>query len=108
VPPAMTAEALPVMIVWAPRTIALREEAQTLLTVVQTIEFGRWAPRAHWRAGFWPRLGHVKRSLLRRGLGRLERRYLGTYLAERTLPKKTSSMSSGFTLGTRSKAAVAI
>lgn len=32
------------------------EEAQTLLTVVQTVEVGREAPRAHWRAGFWPRL----------------------------------------------------
>ena len=35
----------------------LRPEAQTLLTVVQTVEEGRPAVRAHWRAGFWPTLG---------------------------------------------------
>ena len=56
VPPATTTEALPVMIVWAPRMIALMEEAQTLLTVVATVDSGSPAPIAHWRAGFWPKL----------------------------------------------------
>ena len=56
VPPAMIAEALPVMMVWAARMMAFKLEAQTLLTVVQTVEFGRPAPRAHCRAGFCPRL----------------------------------------------------
>ena len=55
----MTTEALPVMIVWAARTMAFSEEAQTLFTVVQTVASGRPAPRAHWRAGAWPRLIHV-------------------------------------------------
>ncbi len=50
------AEALPVMIDWAPRMMALRDEAQTLFTVVQTVEWGMPAPRAHCRAGFCPRL----------------------------------------------------
>jgi hypothetical protein len=36
--------------------MALRPEAQTLLTVVQTVDWLRPAPIAHWRAGFWPRL----------------------------------------------------
>lgn len=49
-------EALPVMIVWVARMMDLRPEAQTLLTVVQTVESGRPAPMAHCRAGFWPRL----------------------------------------------------
>lgn len=31
-------------------------EAQTLFMVVQTVESGRPALMAHWRAGFWPRL----------------------------------------------------
>ncbi len=35
---------------------ALVPEAQTLFTVVQTVVSGRPALRAHWRAGFWPRL----------------------------------------------------
>lgn len=35
---------------------ALVPEAQTLLTVVQTVESVRPALMAHWRAGFWPRL----------------------------------------------------
>ena len=52
----MTADALPVIIVWAARTIAFSEEAQTLFTVVQTVESGMPAPRAHCRAGAWPRL----------------------------------------------------
>ena len=56
VPPATTAEALPVMIVCAASTIALVPEAQTLFTVVQTVESLRPAVIAHWRAGFWPRL----------------------------------------------------
>ena len=37
--------------------MALREEAQTLFIVVQTVESGMPALTAHWRAGFWPRLG---------------------------------------------------
>jgi hypothetical protein len=49
--------AFPVMMVWAPTMRALMDEAQTLLTVVQTTDSGSPAPRAHWRAGFWPRLG---------------------------------------------------
>ena len=53
----MIAEALPVMMVWVARMIALREEAQTLLIVVQTVESGMPALMAHCRAGFWPRLG---------------------------------------------------
>lgn len=57
VPPAMITEALPVIIVWVARMMALREEAQTLFIVVQTVESGMPALRAHWRAGFWPRLG---------------------------------------------------
>ena len=52
VPPAMMIEALPVIIVWAPRIMALRLEAQTLFTVVATVLSGRPALRAHWRAGF--------------------------------------------------------
>ena len=51
-PPAMMIEALPVIIVWAPRIMALRLEAQTLFTVVATVLSGRPALRAHWRAGF--------------------------------------------------------
>lgn len=39
--------------------MALMLDAQTLLTVVQTVEFGRPAPIAHWRAGFCPRLGEM-------------------------------------------------
>lgn len=42
--------------VWAPRMVALRPEAQTLLTVVATTPSERPAPMAHWRAGAWPRL----------------------------------------------------
>lgn len=58
-PPATMMLALPVMIVCAPRMMAFTEEAQTLLMVVQTVESGRPAPRAHCRAGFWPMLGYV-------------------------------------------------
>ena len=44
--------------------MAFSEEAQTLFTVVQTVESRRPAPRAHWRAGAWPRLINVScRSL---------------------------------------------
>lgn len=57
VPPATTHEAVPVMMVWAARITDLALEAQTLLMVVQIVELGRPALRAHWRAGFWPRLG---------------------------------------------------
>lgn len=56
VPPARTQEAVPVMMVWAARIMDLVPDAQTLLTVVQTVESGRPALMAHWRAGFWPRL----------------------------------------------------
>lgn len=56
-PPAIMAEAEPVWMVCVARVIAFREEAQTLFMVVQTMVLGREAPRAHWRAGFWPRLG---------------------------------------------------
>jgi hypothetical protein len=59
-PPATTIEALPVMMVWAPRIMALIEEAQTLLTVVQTVESFSPAPRAHCLAGFCPRLEWVR------------------------------------------------
>ena len=47
VPPAMIAEALPVMMVWVARIMALREEAQTLFIVVQTVESGMPALMAH-------------------------------------------------------------
>lgn len=56
VPPATTISALPVMMVWAPKMTALRAEAQTLLTVVQTVLSERPAPSAHCLAGFWPLL----------------------------------------------------
>jgi hypothetical protein len=56
VPPATMMDALPVMMVCAAKMRALTLEAQTLLTVVQTTDSGRPAPRAHWREGFWPRL----------------------------------------------------
>jgi hypothetical protein len=36
--------------------MALAPLAQTLLTVVHTVDSGRPAPMAHWRAGFCPRL----------------------------------------------------
>jgi hypothetical protein len=54
-------EAFPVIIVWAPRIMAFREEAQTLFMVVAIVELGRPALRAHWRAGFWPRLEEGQR-----------------------------------------------
>ena len=63
VPPAITAEAVPVMIVWAARMMALREDAQTLFMVVHTVECGMPAPRAHWRAGACPRLEDVSLKL---------------------------------------------
>lgn len=46
--------------------MALREEAQTLFTVVQTVESGMPAPMAHWRAGFWPRLERIRVNFRRR------------------------------------------
>lgn len=55
-PPAMIAEAFPVMMVCAPRMMALRLEAQTLLTVVHMTFVGKPAPIAHCLAGFCPRL----------------------------------------------------
>lgn len=85
VPPARMALALPVMIAWAPMMMALREEAQTLFTVVQTVESGMPAPMAHCRAGFWPRLGEGElvtcgcrgeRTLLRGHCRRGLRRFL--------------------------------
>ena len=48
----MMQEAVPVMIDWVAREMALRDEAQTLLIVVHTVLLGRPALRAHWRAGF--------------------------------------------------------
>ena len=44
--------------------IALREEAQTLFIVVQTVESGMPALMAHWRAGFWPRLENLLYGVL--------------------------------------------
>ena len=58
-PPASTQGVVPEAMVWVPRMMALREEAQTLLMVVQIVEGGRPALMAHWRAGFWPRLGRM-------------------------------------------------
>jgi hypothetical protein len=55
-PPATTTDAPPVAMVCAASARALRDEAQTLLMVVLTVAAGRPAARAHWRAGFWPRL----------------------------------------------------
>ena len=52
----MMQEALPVIMVCVASTMAFRDEAHTLLMVVQTVESGRPALRAHCRAGFWPRL----------------------------------------------------
>ena len=52
VPPATTIEALPVIMVCAPRIMAFRPDAQTLLTVVQTTDGGREALMAHCLAGF--------------------------------------------------------
>lgn len=40
--------------------IALAPEAQTLLTVVQTVDCLRPPAIAHCRAGFWPRLVTVR------------------------------------------------
>ena len=51
--------------------MALIELAQTLFTLVATVDSGSPALIRHCRAGFWPRF------------------------AERTLPKMTSSISSG-------------
>lgn len=50
------------MMVWAPRMMAFNDEAQTLFTVVATTVLARPAPRAHWRAGAWPRLGKAGQS----------------------------------------------
>ncbi len=100
VPPAMIAEAFPVMMVCAPRMIALRLEAQTLLTVVHTVEVGRPAPMAHWRAGFCPKLSQGNEFME----GHLWRSLVLAHFAEMTLPKKTSSTSSDFTEA-RSRAA---
>lgn len=43
--------------------MALAPDAQTLLTVVQTVDWFKPPARAHWREGFWPRLIHVRMSL---------------------------------------------
>ena len=54
--------------------MALSEDAQTLFMVVAIVVSGRPAPIAHWRAGFWPRLG--KKTLVSccaRGGGRESR-----------------------------------
>jgi hypothetical protein len=47
VPPATTISEVPSIMFWAPRIMALREEAQTLFTVVAMTVWGRPAPRAH-------------------------------------------------------------
>src|SRR3569833_1298853 len=97
VPPATTIEALPVMMVCAPRMMAFSADAQTLLTVVHTTLSGRPAPMAHWRAGAWPRLGRGRSGQLSVGVCvcvyvfpggwiQLMRGLCGTYLADRTLP----------------------
>jgi len=67
--------------------IALMLEAQTLFTVVQTVESGSPAPRAHCLAGFCPRLDASQ--------GRSESGQETAYFAERTLPMNTSSTLSG-------------
>jgi hypothetical protein len=59
-----------------------------LLMVVETVDSGRPAPMAHWRAGFWPRLNSQ--------YGHLEAFKVVAYFADITLPTKTSSTSSGF------------
>jgi hypothetical protein len=89
VPAATTMSALPVIMVCAPIISDLIEEAQTLLMVVETVDSGRPAPMAHWRAGFWPRLLYQLAGASRVQLG-------SPYFAERTLPTKTSWTSSGF------------
>ncbi len=99
----MMAEAFPVMMVCAPRMIALRLEAQTLLTVVHTVEVGRPAPIAHCLAGFCPKL-YQGGEFIKRDLGRS---LVVAHFAEMTLPKKTSSTSSGFTKA-RSRAAITL
>ena len=80
--------------------IALAPEAQTLLTVVQTVDWLRPPAIAHCRAGFWPRLVTV-RFILTWELPI-------TYFADKTFPKKTSSTCSGLISGTRSTAAGSI
>lgn len=67
VPPATMMSVSPSFMDCAARMMAFMPEAQTLLTVVQTVVLGRPAPRETCRAGFWPKL------------------------ALRTQPKKTSS-----------------
>lgn len=78
--------------------IALRPEAQTLLTVVQTVASDKPPAIAHCRAGFWPRLCDFS-YLIYRQLSK-------SYFADRTLPKKISSTCSGLISGTRSTAAI--
>lgn len=101
VPPAMIAEAFPVIMVCAPSIMALRLEAQTLLTVVHTVDVGKPAPIAHCLAGFCPRLSQkVSDSQVKS-----RKPFAIAHFAEMTLPKKTSSTSSGLTEA-RSRAAV--
>ena len=67
-PAATTTDDVPSMMFCAPRMIALRDEAHTLFTVVQMVDWGRPAPMAAWRAGPWPRLGKYQQLLHPRGM----------------------------------------
>ena len=58
------------------------------MMVVETVDSGRPAPMAHWRAGFWPRLSSQ--------YGDVEVFEVVSHFADMTLPTKTSSTSSGF------------
>lgn len=64
-------------------------DAQTLLTVVATVELGKPALIAHWRAGFCPRLAMQSVPDV------IVKAQDNSYFAERTLPKNTSSTLSG-------------
>ena len=79
---------------------AFKPEAQTLLTVVQTVESARPAPIAHWRAGFCPTLLGLLVTIQPKCCCFL------TYPADRTLPKKTSSTSEALMPSARSTAAI--
>lgn len=73
--------------------IAFKPEAQTLLTVVHTVDSSRPAPRAHCLAGFCPTL--MAEVSTRPGMRDLERSQWEAHFAERTFPKKTSWTSAG-------------
>ena len=53
-PPAMMALYSPARMLLAAIMAALSDEPQTLLMVAHGVETGRPAPKATWRAGFWP------------------------------------------------------